>query len=96
MYLTKRAYPQDSASTGASKRRRDAAGSVHEVVEMLFSLVFFGLAIRDVVQFADPLTVLGSRQSRWIVIGHPDSEYGVFLGEMTKVGWRSFVGAKTR
>jgi len=95
--LMQRAFKlTESVSMGAASRGRNAAGSVYEVVEMFFSLVFFGLAIRDVVQGADPRTVLGSRQSRWIVIGHPDSEYGVLIGEMTKDGWRPFVDRKTR
>lgn len=68
----------------------DRAETNFEVVEMFFSLGLYGLLMRELIRQADRKLLLGGRSERWVVLGHPDAEYGIILGKATQTGWEPF------
>lgn len=70
----------------------DRAETSFEVVEMFFSLGLYGLLMRELIRQADRKLLLGGRSDRWVVLGHPDAEYGIILGRATQTRWQTFRG----
>jgi hypothetical protein len=71
---------------------KDRAGSAYEVVEMYFSLGYYGLLLCETLRKFDPAQFLGTRAERWFTIGHPDSEYGIIMGQLTRSQWIPYQG----
>jgi hypothetical protein len=77
---------------GIVPKRTSPANHPHEVVEFVYSLGIYGLCVRELVRSVDASAILGNRSSRWLVIGHPDSVYGVILGTLTRSRWQTYHG----
>jgi hypothetical protein len=74
------------------RRRKHAPANSDEVVEMYFSLGYYGLLVRELIRNFDKARILGNRDDRWLVIGHPDAVYGIILGKLTRTRWLAFQG----
>ena len=85
-----RAEFHDDAKPSRKRRGGHAPINSLEVVEMFFSLGYFGLLARELIRRADNSLLLGNRSSRWFVIGHPDAVYGIVMGKVTKSRWQIF------
>jgi hypothetical protein len=77
---------------GLPPERESAAESPQQVVDFVYSLGIYGLCLRELIRTVDPPAFLGNRSSRWFVVGHPDSVYGVILGKLTRSRWHTFHG----
>ena len=77
---------------GLVPKRSSPANHPQEVVELLYSLGVYGLCAGELVRSVEASAILGNRSSRWIVVGHPDSVYGVILGKLTRSRWHTFHG----
>ncbi len=91
-YALDRAEAHDKAAPPQPRRVKDASQRSQEVVEMFFSLGYFGLLVRELIRRTDSARILGQRASRWFVIGHPDAVYGIILGKLTRSRWQTFHG----
>jgi hypothetical protein len=74
------------------RNRKHAPANSDEVVEMYFSLGYYGLLVREFIRNVDKSRILGNRDGRWLVIGHPDAVYGIILGKLTRARWLPFRG----
>lgn len=77
---------------GLVPKRSSPANHPHQVVEFVYSLGVYGLCVRELVRSVDATAILGNRSNRWLVVGHPDSVYGVILGKLTRSRWQTFQG----
>lgn len=82
----------DQAKPAKNRRRKNAATNSYEVVEMFFSLGYFGFLVRELIRSTGTAKILGNRLSRWFVIGHPDAVYGIIMGRLTRSRWQTYHG----
>jgi len=87
-----RAEFYDDTKPQKQLRIKYAASNSWEVVEMFFSLGYFGLLVRELIRNTDNARILGQCSSRWFVIGHPDAVYGIIMGKLTRSRWQTFHG----
>jgi hypothetical protein len=91
-FAFERSEVHDEVQPRQNRRGKDAASNSEEVVEMFFSLGYFGLLVRELIRNKETTQMLGNRPSRWFVIGHPDAVYGIILGKLSRSRWQTFHG----
>ncbi len=89
-FAFERSEVHDEAESQRQPRTSDQASNSWEVLEMFFSLGYFGLLVRELIRNTDSSRILGKRASRWFVIGHPDAVYGIILGKLSRSRWQTF------
>jgi hypothetical protein len=91
-YAFERSEIHDRANPPKGRFGEHAPDNSYEVVEMFFSLAYFGLLVQEFVRNSDRSRILGNRFDRWFVVGHPDAVYGIIMGKLTRSQWHPFLG----